>query len=260
MVEELRAHQIHVDVVEDTSTPIKPDAIFPNNWFSTHDDGTLLLYPMLAENRRRERRLDLIEQLTTASQTSAIIDLSVNERRNHFLEGTGSLVLDRVNRIVYAARSPRTDPRLVERFAELLNYQQPAQVFDSVDDQHRAIYHTNVMMAIGTRIAVLCLESIVDREQGQRLVESLRQNGQRAVLCITWPQMKQFAGNMLEVRNASGEEFLLLSKAAFDSLTDQQRQTIEQTQTKLLPLDISTIEHCGGGSVRCMIAENFLPL
>ena len=260
MVEQLRSHHLHVDVFDDTATPIKPDAIFPNNWFSTHADGTIVLYPMLTENRRRERRLDLIDKLTTMSRTSAIIDLSINERRNRFLEGTGSLVLDRIHRIVYAVRSPRTDPCLVERFTQLMNYQQPPVIFDSVDDQNRPIYHTNVMMTIGTRIAILCLESIPDPEQGARVVESLRQNDQRTVLCITLEQMKRFAGNMLEIRNASGEDFLVMSKSAYDSLSDQQRETIEQTQTKLLNFDVSTIEQCGGGSVRCMIAENFLPL
>lgn len=261
MVEQLRSHQVHVDVFDDTATPIKPDAIFPNNWFSTHDDGTIVLYPMLTENRRRERRRDLIDKLTTMSRsTSAIIDLSINERRNHFLEGTGSMVLDHIHRIVYAIRSPRTDPSIVERFTRLMNYQQPPVILDSVDDQNRPIYHTNVIMAIGTRFAILCQESIPDPEQRARVLASLQQNDQRTVVCISLEQMKRFAGNMLEIRNVSGEYFLVMSTSAYDSLSDQQRQTIEQTQTKLLHFDVSTIEQCGGGSVRCMIAENFLPL
>ena len=259
MVEQLRAYEIHVDVLDDTPLPVKPDAVFPNNWFSTHDDGTIVLYPMLAENRRLERRHDLIDTLAELYQVNAVVDLSVNERRERFLEGTGSMVLDRMHRIAYAVRSPRTHETIVESFAQWMEYQQPAMVFDSVDESGKSIYHTNVMMAIGTRVAVICLKSIPDDEQRQRIVRSLEVDGQRTVVSITLEQMKHFAGNMLEVQNRHGERFLAMSKQAFESLDEQQRLAIEATDTTLISFDIATIEQCGGGSVRCMIAENFLP-
>ncbi|MCY7361914.1 MAG: amidinotransferase [Ignavibacteria bacterium] len=258
MVEQLRSHGVHVDVFDDTPSPIKPDAIFPNNWFSTHADGTIILYPMLAENRRLERNEDLIKNLSQTHQVTAIIDLSVYTQRNQYLEGTGSLVLDRINKIVYATRSPRTHELIVEHFTKLMNYQQPAILFDSVDDHQKAIYHTNVMMAIGTYVAIICLESIVDKEQRKIIVKSLEQNGKRKIIDITLEQMKHFAGNMLEIQNKQGEYLLAMSKSAYDCLTDEQRDVIEKANTKLICFDVSTIEQCGGGSVRCMIAENFL--
>ena len=260
MVEQLRSHGVHVDVFDDTSSPIKPDAIFPNNWFSTHSDGTIILYPMLAENRRLERRDDLIKSLIQNYQVTAVIDFSVYEQRNQYLEGTGSLILDHLNQIVYAIRSPRTDEVIVKHFAKLMNYQQPPIIFDSVDGNGKPIYHTNVMMAIGTNVAIICLESIVDQKQRDEITKSLEQNGTRKLVDITLDQMQHFAGNMLEIQNQQGEYLLVMSKAAYQSLTDEQRQTIEQTKTKLIYFDVSTIEQCGGGSVRCMIAENFLPL
>jgi hypothetical protein len=259
MVEQLRSNGVHVDVFDDTLSPIKPDAIFPNNWFTTHSNGTIILYPMLAENRRLERRDDLIKTLTQNYRVTAIIDLSVYEQRDQYLEGTGSLVLDRLNKIAYAIRSPRTHEVIVEHFTKLMDYQQPPIIFDSVDDHQKPIYHTNVMMAIGTYVAIICLESIVNKEQRNDIVKSLEQNGKRTVINITLEQMKHFAGNMLEIRNDKGDYLLVMSKSAYDSLTDQQRNSIEQTNTKLIYFDISTIEQCGGGSVRCMIAENFLP-
>ncbi len=259
MVEKLRSHDVHVDVFDDTSLPIKPDAIFPNNWFTTHSDGTIILYPMLAENRRLERRKDLIKILCQTYQVTAIIDLSVYEQRNQYLEGTGSLVLDHLNKIVYAIRSPRTYEIIIEHFTKLINYQQPPIIFDSVDGNQKPIYHTNVMMTIGTYVAIVCLESIIDKEQRNKIVKLLEQNGKRKIIEITIEQMKQFAGNMLEIQNKQGQYLLVMSKTAYDSLTNEQRNFIEKTNTKLVYFDISTIEQCGGGSVRCMIAENFLP-
>ncbi|CAF3046764.1 unnamed protein product [Rotaria socialis] len=258
MVEQLRSYGVDVDVIDDTPSPIKPDAIFPNNWFSTHSDGTIVLYPMLAENRRIERRQDIIKNLCQTHHVTAIIDLSVYEQRNQFLEGTGSLVLDRINKILYAIRSPRTHETVVQRFTELINYQQPPIIFDSIDDNQKPIYHTNVIMAIGTRVAIICLESIVDQEQRNTIVKSLEQNGKRKIINITLEQLKNFAGNMLEVKNKQGDYLLAMSKTAYDSLTNEQKNLIEATNTKLIYFDVSTIEQCGGGSVRCMIAENFL--
>jgi hypothetical protein len=258
MVKKLKSHGVHVDVFDDTPTPRKPDAIFPNNWFSTHSNGTIFLYPMLVASRRLERRLDLIKKLTETHRVNAIIDLSPYEQRNQCLEGTGSLLLDRVNKIAYAARSPRTHDTIVQHFTKLMNYQQPPIIFDSVDKNQKPIYHTNVMMAIGTHAAIICLESIPDKGQKEMIVKSLEQNGKRKIIDITMEQMNQFAGNMLEVQNKQGHLLLVMSKTAYDSLTNEQRSTIEKTNTKLVYFDISTIEQCGGGSVRCMIAENFL--
>lgn len=258
MVEKLRSNGIHVDVFDDTSSPIKPDAIFPNNWFSTHPDGTIVLYPMLAENRRLERRNDLIKKLVQTHQVTAVIDLSAYEQRQEYLEGTGSLVLDHLNRIIYAVRSPRTHSKIINHWMKLLDYRSPAMIFDSLDGNEKAIYHTNVMMAIGTNVVVICSESIRDEEQRKKIIQSLTANNQRNLLEITLEQMNHFAGNMLELQNERGEYFLVMSKAAYDILTDEQRQIIEQSNTKLLYFDVPTIEQCGGGSVRCMIAENFL--
>ena len=258
MVEQLRSHDVHVDVFDDTLSPIKPDAIFPNNWFTTHSDGTVILYPMFAESRRPERRDDLIKKLTQTCQVTAIIDFSVYEQRNQYLEGTGSLVLDRINKIVYAVRSPRTHETIVQHFAKLMNYHQPPIIFDSVDDKQRPIYHTNVMMAIGTHVVIICLDSIIDKEQRNAVVKSLEQNGKRKIVNITFEQVKHFAGNMLEIQNKQGQYLLVMSKTAYNSLTDEQRNLIEKTNTRLVYFDVSIIEQCGGGSVRCMIAENFL--
>ena len=258
MVDKLRTNGIHVDVFQDTSLPIKPDAIFPNNWFSTHPDGTIVLYPMLAENRRLERRTDLIQHLIHTHHVTAVIDFSAYEQRQEFLEGTGSLVLDRLNRKIYAVRSPRTHTNIIDHWMKVLDYHRPAIIFDSVDSNDQAIYHTNVMMAIGTNLAVICSESIKNDGERTRVIESLKENSSRTIVEITLEQMNHFAGNMLEVQNEHGESFLVMSKAAHDCLTDEQRQSIERTKTKLLDFDVSTIEQCGGGSARCMIAENFL--
>lgn len=258
MVEQLRSHHVHVDVIEDTYEPIKPDAIFPNNWFSTDANGTIILYPMCAENRRYERRKDLVDHLIKNFHVKTMIDLSMNEQRQSYLEGTGSLVLDRLHRIAYACRSIRTDPELIDRFVRYMNYERPAMIFDSYDDKHQPIYHTNVMMSIGTKLAILCAESIVNEDERNRIIQSLEHNGERKLLLITFSQMKQFAGNMLEIENELGQRYFVMSKSAYQSLTDNQRTIFDETRTSILYFDISTIEQCGGGSVRCMIAENFL--
>ena len=259
MVEKLRSYNVDVDVFDDTSIPIKPDAIFPNNWFSTHSDGTIILYPMLAENRRFERRMDIIKNLSIMYNVNAIIDLSVYENRNQYLEGTGSLVIDHINKTIYAIRSPRTNENIIQHVIKLINYNSPPIVFDSIDENQKPIYHTNVMMTIGTYVIIICLQSITNKEQRDKIIKSFKISNQRKLIDITLEQMKHFAGNMLEIQNKYGDYFLVMSKSAYDCLTDQQRNDIEQTNTKLIYFDISTIEQCGGGSVRCMIAENFLP-
>jgi hypothetical protein len=259
MVEQLRSHGVHVDVFDDTSSPVKPDAIFPNNWFSTHSDGTIVLYSMVEQCRRYERRLDLIEQLKKTHHVTAVIDLSPYEERDQHLEGTGSLVLDRENKIVYAVQSPHTHETIVEHFAKVMNYQQPPILIEGVDGDRNPIYHTNVMMAIGTKLAILCSESIPDKEQRDRVVKLLEQNGKRKIIDITMEQLNHFAGNALELQNAEGQYLLTMSKSAHSALTNEQKKLIEETNTKIIHFDIDNIEQCGGGSVRCMIAENFLP-
>ena len=255
MVEKLRSNDLEVDVFHDTESIRKPDAIFPNNWLSTHADGTIVVYPMMAENRREERRNDIIDWLKENFRVNTVIDLSSNERRGFYLEGTGSLVLDRLNRVVYASESVRTDSSLVQHLTNLIQYKTSPIIFQSFDEEKRPIYHTNVMLTLTTDLAVVCLQAIEDLKQRQCLIESLRN---RTILSLSHEQMKEFAGNMLEVVNRRGEKYLLMSKRADQSLTDEQREKINGCQLKTLVFDVSTIEKYGGGSVRCMICENFL--
>jgi len=259
MVDELRSENIHVNVFDDTSEPIKPDAIFPNNWFTTHPNGTIILYPMLAINRRLERRTDIFESLAENFQVKNLIDLSSYEQTNEFLEGTGSMVFDHLNKRIFAVRSTRTNEKIVRHVAELLNYKSPPILFDSCDDKHQPIYHTNVMMSIGTFIAIICLESIVNHEQRNEIIKLLENNQQRKLINITLEQMKNFAGNMLEIITGQDESIYVMSKTAYQCLTVEQRNIFEQANIRLRFFDTTTIEQCGGGSVRCMIAENFLP-
>ncbi|CAF0869082.1 unnamed protein product [Didymodactylos carnosus] len=257
MIQQIKDLGIHVDVIDDTNTPVKPDAIFPNNWISTHSDGTIILYPMLAESRRLERRKDIVDQLCKMYYVTAIIDLSCFEKRNMFLEGTGSLVLDRQNGLAYAIRSPRTHEQPLKKFEQLTGYK--VILFDSVDQDNRPIYHTNVMMTIGTNIAIICLSSIIDENQRSEVVNWLKQTN-KIIVDITFEQMnKNFAGNMLEICNDDGKKYLAMSKCAFQSLNEEQIKIITQQENlTIVNFDINTIEQCGGGSVRCMIAENFL--
>ena len=244
-------------VFDDTVEPIKPDAVFPNNWFSSHSDGTVFLYPMEAVNRRAERRLDIVESLSLdhGFNVREIVDLSSAESDGHFLEGTGSMVLDRANRLIYAALSSRTHMDLLAEFAQRVGYEITA--FDATDSSGRAIYHTNVMMAIGTEFAVICAESIADRAKRDLVVARL-EAGNRAVVDITMQQMAGFAGNMLELASSSGDALIVLSRSAEAVLTAGQRDTLARFG-RLLPVSIDTIEAAGGGSVRCMLAEIFLP-
>lgn len=247
----LRRHNINVFVIEDTPAPAKPDAVFPNNWISFHADGGVFLYPMLSEKRNAERRADIIETLKKDFQINSVVDLSNGE--NAVLEGTGSMVFDRANRIVYACLSPRTDEKLLKRFAATIDYS--PVVFDCVDENGAAIYHTNVVMCVGETIAVVCLETIKDAAQRNVLKESLSATNHEIVE-ISLAQMNRFAGNMLEARNARGEKFLLMSASARDSINENQITKIER-RAKILSAEIPTIEAVGGGSVRCMLAEIF---
>jgi hypothetical protein len=250
-VKVLRDNGVNVTVVNDTAEPHTPDSIFPNNWISFHENGDIILYPMQAENRRLERREDVIRQLEEQFSANHIIDLSRFEAKNQFLEGTGSMVLDRVNKIVYACISPRTDAEVLKAFCDYTGYK--AITFNACDQNGLAIYHTNVLMAVGSHFAVICLESITDTEEREAVTASLKST-QKDIIDITFEQMNHFAGNMLEVKNNNGETLVVMSQAAFNSLTVNQKTALEQ-YGRLIYADIATIETNGGGSARCMMAE-----
>lgn len=253
----LLGDELRVHVWADTPDPPKPDAVFPNNWFSTHADGTVVLYPMLAPSRRRERRLDLIEALGRDGpyRIARILDLSGFEASGQFLEGTGSLVLDRAHRVAYACRSPRTHDAPLAAFAAELGYDVVA--FDAVGPDAAPVYHTNVVMWIGERIAGVCLESIPDAAQRRAVRERL--GATHEVLEISMAQMSEYCGNMLAVRSRGGDALLEMSHRAYHALTDGQRATLHRHFRWLTAHPIYTIERLGGGSVRCMLAEVFLP-
>lgn len=247
---------VAVHVADDSAKPAKPDACFPNNWISFHADGSLVLYPLMAASRRAERREEPIERLRAAGfRTTRTIDLTAWEGHGEYLEGTGSLVLDRCHRVAYACWSPRTTPRALGDFASRLGYRVIS--FDAVGPGGQAIYHTNVMMAIGAGFAVLCPEAIPDPEQRASVVDTLEQTGHEAV-AISVAQMNGFAGNLLALRSADGEPLIAMSAAAWECLGPRERLALER-RGRIVTAPIPTIERYGGGSVRCMIAEVFLP-
>jgi len=254
-VDLLRENGVEVIVIDDTLEPHTPDSIFPNNWVSFHNDGTVFLYPMMAENRRLERREDIIMGLEDEFRVKHVIDLSHFEHENKFLEGTGSMVLDRENKIAYACLSPRTDKIVLDEFCKDGGYK--SVLFHSVDQNGMDIYHTNVLMCIGSNYAVICLDSIQDDVEKQNVIASL-QSTQKQIVTISFEQMSRFAGNMLEVQNKDGESLIVMSKSAWDSLNYEQR-AILSSFSKPVYSDISTIENNGGGSARCMMAEVHLP-
>lgn len=253
----LRGAGVNVLVYDDTAEPHTPDAIFPNNWFSTHSDGTVVLYPMQAENRRFERRMDVIEALRDGErrQITRLIDLSGFEAKAQFLEGTGSLVLDRVNRIAYACYSPRTDADLLQDWGEELGYE--VLGFHAADGAGHAIYHTNVLMCMGDAFAVICGASIPDNAERQKVFARLTAT-QHEIVDISLAQMGAFAGNMLLVKNTKGQNVLAMSRRAHEALTADQITVLEK-HAMLVSSPIPTIEDAAGGSVRCMLAEVFLP-
>ncbi|HCM74819.1 MAG TPA: amidinotransferase [Cytophagales bacterium] len=252
----LRERGIQVIVVEDTPEPQTTDAVFPNNWITTHEDGKIILYPMMAPGRRKERRDDVVQQLKNQYNASEIIDLSEHELEGKFLEGTGSIIFDHPHRIAYACRSARTDDGLFKSLCALLDYK--PVLFDAVDANGQAIYHTNVMMWIGDTVAGICLDSIHDEGDQEELLAQLTATHHK-VIALSYAQMNSFAGNMFEVKNDKNERFLLMSQTAFDSLLPGQLAEIEK-HVNVLPLDIGTIEESGGGSVRCMVAGIHLPV
>ena len=255
MVKTLLGKGVNVIVIEDTDTPKKPDAVFPNNWISFHKNGAVLTYPMFAPNRRIERREDIIEEIGKTFKVDRRYTFEHYEEDDMFLEGTGSMLFDRDNKIVYACLSQRTDARLLDKFCVLVEYSR--QMFHSVDRNGMPIYHTNVMMALGEDFVVLCKESIQNPDELKELVSVLERTG-KEIIDITYDQMESFAGNMLQVRTEGGDTLLVMSKTAYDSLTTQQIDALS-AKTSLLPINIDTIEYYGGGSVRCMMAEVFLP-
>jgi len=254
-VDILRENGVEVIVIDDTAEPHTPDSIFPNNWVSFHNDGTVFLYPMMAENRRLERREDIIMGLEDEFKVKHVIDLSHFEHEHKFLEGTGSMVLDRENKIAYACLSPRTDKIVLDEFCKDSGYK--AVHFHAVDQNDMDIYHTNVLMCIGSSYAVICLNSIKSEDEKQSVINSLKSN-QKQIVAISFEQMNHFAGNMLEVQNKDGESLIVMSKSAWDSLNYEQR-AILSSFSKPVYSDISTIENNGGGSARCMMAEVHLP-
>ncbi|MCF6280442.1 MAG: arginine deiminase-related protein [Flavobacteriaceae bacterium] len=258
-VEKLRAVGVNVIVIEDTKTPDTPDSIFPNNWISFHQDGTVALYPMFAENRRHERRddvLDILEEKGFVIEN--IVDYSSAEEEEIFLEGTGSLLLDRVNKKAYCALSPRAEEDLVIEFCEDFEYTPVLFTsYQTVGEERKAIYHTNVMMCLAEDFAVICLNTIDDKKERKQLVRELKEDG-KEIIVITEDQVNNFAGNMLQVLGASDERYIVMSNSAFQSLTPVQRTIIER-YCKILSSSLDTIEACGGGSARCMMAEVFLP-
>lgn len=251
----LRAANIEVIAVADTLTPVKYDSIFPNNWFSTHSDGTLVLYPMYAPMRRLERREDIVAILSHHYTLNQRQELDKHELDERFLEGTGSLILDRPNKLAYACRSIRTNEQAFDEFCAKMDYEKV--LFDATDADGQAIYHTNVMMAIGESFVVICMDSVKNKVEHERLKAHFARTN-KVIIEISQEQMGSFAGNMLQVKNKEDVTFLVMSEQAYKSLTTIQIAEIE-THTNILYSPIPTIEKFGGGGTRCMLAEIFLP-
>ena len=257
-VAQLQAKGVEVIVVEDDPTLDTPDSIFPNNWISFHSNGSVALYPMFAENRRRERReevLKAVEQRGFAIDN--IMDYTQAEQQNVFLEGTGSMILDRVNHTAYCALSPRADKELFLEFCEDYDYFPVVfRALQTVDQKRMAIYHTNVMLCVGEAFAVVCLSSVDDLKERNALIAQLNADGKQ-IIDITHEQMHQFAGNMLQVKGSEDKRCIVMSQSALDSLSPDQKEQLKQ-HGELVAVALPTIESCGGGSARCMMAEVFL--
>lgn len=254
-VEALREHGVEVLVAQDSDVHHTPDSIFPNNWWSSHADGTLALYPMEGQNRRLEREKGVLENLLHDFHIERVLDFTGLEEHDMFLEGTGSMVLDRAQRICYAGYSSRTHVEALRQFVEHFDYRLCA--FNAVDRQGMAIYHTNVMMSVGSNLALVCLDSLTDANEHAALKRQLRDSG-KEVLSLRREQLESFAGNMLEVHDRDGDPILVMSNTAWNSLDHTQRHQIER-YARPLPVNIATIERIGGGSARCMLAEVHLP-
>jgi len=257
-VQKLRLVGVKVIVVDDIYEQNTPDSVFPNNWISFHQNGNVALYPMFAENRRRERREDILDKIEAEGfLIENVYDYTSAEQENIFLEGTGVMILDRVNRKAYCALSPRADEDLFIEFCEDFEYTPIIfHAYQQVDDKQALIYHTNVMMAVGDTFAVICADSITDKKERKNVLAHLKDD-KKDIIYITTQQMEHFAGNMLQVQG-DNSTYLVMSDAAYQSLTPTQINQLEQ-HTKILHTNLTTIETCGGGSARCMLAEVFLP-
>lgn len=258
-VQVLEEHGVEVIVVEDRIETDTPDSVFPNNWISFHESGTVVVYPMFAENRRKERREDLLDILEEKGfRIDQVVDYTSAEEDSCFLEGTGSILMDRVHQKAYCALSERAHEELLIEFCE--DFECTPVIFtanQTVNGERLPIYHTNVMMCMGEQFAVICKDSIDNKSEKKNVLNHLKQDG-KEIIEITEAQMHQFAGNMLQVMGKDGEKLLVMSSSAYKSLTDQQIATLEK-YSKLVHSPLDTIETCGGGSARCMMAEVFLP-
>lgn len=258
-VEKLQAVGVDVTVVDDTLDPDTPDSIFPNNWISFHQNGDVVLYPMFAENRRSERREEILDILEDKGfQIENIVDYTSAETDGFYLEGTGSLLLDRANGIAYCALSPRADEELFIEFCE--DFDMAPVIFNAyqtINNERKLIYHTNVMMCLGTTFAVICADCIDDKQERKFVLEQIKKSGKEVIL-ISEAQVNNFAGNMLELVGANQQKLLVMSAAAHQSLTADQLAKLEK-HAQIVSSSLDTIEACGGGSARCMMAEIFLP-
>jgi hypothetical protein len=252
----LETNSVDTLVIEDTPLPVKPCAVFPNNWISTHQDGTVILYPMFAPNRRAEVRWDIIETLKQKYVVNRVFDYSSWAEDNIFLEGTGSLTLDRTHKVAYACLSPRTHLLLLQTWAQKMGYELFA--FNAVDSFGQPIYHTNVMMTVGEHFVAIVLDSIPDIFDKNKIIQKLEKT-EKEIIPLSFEQMRNFAGNMLEIKNRFNERLIILSEQALKSLTNIQIKTLAK-YAKLLAAPLYTIEKFGGGSARCMLAEIHLPL
>ena len=258
-VVKLRAVGVHVIVVNDTLDPDTPDSVFPNNWVSFHENGEVALFPMFAENRRAERREEILDLLEDEGfKIDSIMDYTSAEEDGVFLEGTGSLLLDRANEKAYCALSPRADEELFIEFCEDFDFAPVIfEAFQTVNGERKLIYHTNVMMCLGETFAVICADCIDDKKERKMVLDNLK-NDNKEIILITEDQVNNFAGNMLEVRGANDKRYLIMSASAHKSLDTKQIAQLEKHAT-ILSSSLDTIEACGGGSARCMMAEIFLP-
>ena len=256
-VEKLRSKGINVITVKDTLEPHTPDSIFPNNWISMHSDGTVVLYPMCAVNRRWERRSDILEMLQEKFQVKEIVDLSASENEGNFLEGTGSMIFDHDYKIAYGSVSLRLDEKLFRDFCKKFGFTPVVfHSYQTANNERLPIYHTNVMMCVADKFVVICLDCIDDETERVNVVNAIVNSG-KEIVEISENQMQQFAGNMLQIQNSEGKKFLVMSQSAYQSLTEEQISTIEK-YSEIIYSDLETIETNGGGSARCMLAEVFL--
>ena len=255
LVEQLRLREINVHVFDDLKDPFTPDSIFPNNWISMHHSGKVMLYPMEAPNRRRERRQDILNFLKKNYDYHVLLDLSHFEEDGKFLEGTGSLVLDRINRIAYASLSSRTHPDVLKAWQQVIDYE--LVTFGAFDKDGIPVYHTNVVMSMGTTFCIICLEAISNPDERLAVKQKIEGTG-NVLMEITMEQMSNFAGNVLLVKNKKEKQFLIMSTRAYNSLTEEQINTMNYF-AEIIHSDLGYIESVGGGSARCMIAEIHLP-